>query len=334
MQIKEDDHGHKGKPKKKNFELPPEEKAALLEKMKAGAAAGNIDDIRELGHMYQTGELDVQSDEEAFRLTKIAVDAGDDKAMVQLAPLYILGQGTAKSYETAFELFKKAGDMGNMKAPRYLGIHYELGIGTEINYKFAAENYKIAMDRDDITATCLLGSLYERGLGVIKDYEKAAELYEASAARGDIIASSGWVCLGNLFETRTDGKADFKIAKEYYQKAADTGNPDGCGGLLRMGHYNPHPQIAGHNYSLGVLCYVSDLFADPVYYRAINYALEEEQTLQYAYRARKAGNKEQELANLKKAADMGYAPALAELGRLQNDQSLIDAAVKQGYILQ
>ena len=345
MQIKEDNHGKPGKPKKKIFELPPEEKAELLKKMQAGVAAGNIDDIREMGHMYQTGELGPQDDNEAFRLTKIAVDAGDDKAMVQLAPLYILGIGCEKDYEKAFALFKQANDMGNMKAPRYYGTHLELGIGTDINYQEAARGYIAAMERGDITGECQLGSLYERGLGVVQDYEKAAELYEHSSERGDIIASSSWVALGNLYETRTDGKADLKLAKEYYQKAADCGHPDGCAGLLRMGHYNPHPWIAGHNFALSILCYVSDLHADPVYERAIHLACVQEQLVQEYYKDLKKGNTENAIAVLEQSAGLGYAKALAILGQRYIDgadvskdaakgREMIDKALKMGYILQ
>ena len=337
MPIKEDNHGRPGPPKKKNFELSPEEKAELFAKMQAGAQAGNVDDIRELGHAYQTGELGVRDYDKAFELIKKAADMGDDKAMVLLAPLYILGQGVEKDIEEAFALFEKAYNMGNMKAGRYLGTHYELGIGTAVNYKRAAELYEESMNRGDITAACQLGSLYERGLGVPQDYDRAEELYARSAERGDVIASAGWSCIGNLYETRTDGRADYGKAKEWYQKAADVGNPDGLSGLLRMGHYNPHPWIAGHNFSLSILCLVSDLHADPVYERANHLALVQEQLVQEALACKGTPAFED---CLKKSADLGYAKAQAILGefyvsegRTAEGEELKGKAREQGYII-
>ncbi|MDD7201813.1 MAG: tetratricopeptide repeat protein [Sphaerochaetaceae bacterium] len=143
-------------------------------------------------------------------------------------------------------------------------------IGTAINYQKAAEYYQLAADRGDITVNCLLGSLYERGLGVPQDYAKAEELYTISAERGDLIASGGWASLGNLYETRMDGARDYDVARIWYQKAADVGNPDGVSGLLRLGHYNMHPWALGRNLSLTVLFSISDLLSDPAYQEAMD----------------------------------------------------------------
>ncbi len=270
--VTEEENDHINLPTQ-NFELSNEAKAQKLQELIDGVARDDIVSISELGHAYQTGELGVQDDNKAFELLKLASDKGDSNSMLLLAPLYIIGVGVEKNYEEAFALFQKATDLGNMKAPRYLATHFELGIGTPIDFVKAAEYYQLAADRNDITALCQLGTLYERGLGVPQDYEKAEELYLASSVRSDVIASGGWACLGNLYETRTDGKKDYDIAREYYQKAHDIGNPDGTAGLLRLGHRNLHPWEPGHNLSITVLLSVSDLFCDPIYEQAIHEAL-------------------------------------------------------------
>jgi TPR repeat protein len=326
-------------------ERTPEQEKVEREVLQRGVDKGDACSQDALGSAYLSGQLGLKVDrDKAFELTKKAADQGFNHAMSNLAVLYMEGIGVDRNYEEGTKWYEKAMASGDMKAARYIATNVELGIGTKINYKRAAELYRIAADRGDITGQCMLGSLYERGLGVPQSYDEAEKWYTISAGRGDLIASPGYSALGNLYETRQDGKANLQTAIDWYRKGAVQGNPEAQANLLRMTFSRPHATTPGRNVCLSILKLVSAINSDPVYERAQSNALFADQTLQEAKKAAAAGKSDLQLKYLQQAADLGYAPAQAQLGQAylagkivkadaKKGQALIKAATDQGYSL-
>jgi TPR repeat protein len=325
--------------------LTPEQQKIELDMLQRGVAQGNACAEDAVGMAYQTGQMGLKVDpDEAFALVKKSADQGYNHAMSDLAVIYMEGIGVDRNYEEGTRWYEKAMEGGDMKAARYIATNVELGIGSKINYKRAAELYRTSADRGDITGQCMLGSLYERGLGVPQSFEEAEKWYQISTGRGDLIASPGYSALGNLYETRQDGKANLQTAIEWYRKGAVQGNPEAQANLLRLTFSHPHATDPGRNVCLSVLKLVSMINADPVYDRAQNDAFFAERTLQEAKKAAAAGKSALQLKYLKQAADMGYAPAQALLGQAylagkivpvdaKKGQALMKAATDQGYSL-
>jgi len=214
--------------------LTDAEKASRLAQLQAAAASGDACSGFELGHAYATGELGPTDKARAFALLEKSAAQGVARAYGDLGVLLFNGAGVAQDYGLALRYLLKATDAGEMKAPRYVGMLYEDGKGTAVDQAKAAQYYAIAASRGDITGQCLLGSLYERGVGVPRDLDLAEHWYLESQRRGDEVAAPAMAALGNLYETRGDGKGSDAIALSWYRKAADAGVVDAKNDIERL----------------------------------------------------------------------------------------------------
>lgn len=339
------DTGKLDKTAEKPAELTAAQKAERLAELTAAAESGDAIDLRTLGHALMTGEFGEQNDEKAFSLLERAAEQNDTEAMILLATRYIRGRGVTRDYAKALALLERAAEHGSAEAYRHLGTHMELGVGMGVHFAKAAECYETAIDLGDNIAKCQLGSLYERGLGVKQDYDRAEMLYRECTEQANLYGAVGWASLGNLFESRTDGRQDLTEARACYQKAADAGHPEGFAGVLRLNPDNPHPWVPGHNFSLSIQFCVSDIYAEPTYERAVHRAMVQENALQDVWRAREAGDTENEIKLLNRVATMRYPPAQAELGRMlyegdtlpkkeKSGRKLLMRAMEHGYFLE
>lgn len=70
-----------------------------------------------------------------------------------------------------------------------------------------------------------LGVLYAKGLGVRQDYKIAREWYEKAATQGGADAQFN---LGFLYLKGLGVRQDMKAAQEWYGKSCDNGIQEGC----------------------------------------------------------------------------------------------------------
>ncbi|MCT7481583.1 tetratricopeptide repeat protein [Aliarcobacter cryaerophilus] len=78
-----------------------------------------------------------------------------------------------------------------------------------------------------IFATLLFGATLQDGLNAFEkgDYKTAFTIFEDLAKKGDVEAQFE---LGMMYANGEGVRQDFKIAKEWYGKACDGGNQNGC----------------------------------------------------------------------------------------------------------
>ena len=156
--------------------------------------------------------------EEAQR--KRATNEGNAEAMFNLGLLYANGQGVTQDYVRAREWYEKAAEKGFPSAMGNLGVLYHNGQGVAQDYGKAREWYEKAAEKGFPRAMGNLGVLYHNDQGVAQDYAKARD--EKAAANGNATAMLN---LGQLYEEGWGVAQDYGKAREWYEKAADKGEP-------------------------------------------------------------------------------------------------------------
>ncbi|NVZ71733.1 tetratricopeptide repeat protein [Pseudomonas costantinii] len=83
----------------------------------------------------------------------------------------------------------------------------------------------------DLMCKTLLAGMYENGHGVSQDIPKAKVLYQSLAQESEVAYSF----LGRIAESGLDGPPDYVKARQFYQRAANTGNSHNAeAGLARL----------------------------------------------------------------------------------------------------
>ncbi len=133
------------------------------------------------------------------------------EAKYNLAKCYKKLNNSSYNEEMA-KLYQQAASMGYPKAQNAIGRCYEKGIGVAKNIEKAIEWYKASADQGNTSAQINLGNCYynNRDSLYISYLTKAANQNSASAAYD----------LGDHYLS----KENYKLAKEYYEKAAALGH--------------------------------------------------------------------------------------------------------------
>lgn len=171
----------------------------------------------DLAHYYYNLKEYLKADRFYMR----ACDGGYYYSCYMLGLMYHNGTGVDKSYIKASEFYEKACYGGKTDACNNLGVLYNRGHGVRQNSQKAFELYSKACYGGNALGCSNLGLLYHGGRGVYKDYGKAEELYMRACNSQEAL---GCINLGDLYvEKKMTDKA-----YEYYGKACDLGNQDGC----------------------------------------------------------------------------------------------------------
>lgn len=166
---------------------------------------------------------------QAFTQYQKAAQQGHAQAQWQLAWLYRQGRGTAENYAMAAHWFAQAAQQDVTGAAFYAGLmHYYLG-----DTQQALRWYFKASEQDDVEAHIRLADLYLRSAIPLPSvnvnpqrlareyYQKAApvdfEWYKDAAYDGDVDAQ---IRLAQLYEYGTGVQQSFRLAIEWYEKAA------------------------------------------------------------------------------------------------------------------
>ena len=132
-------------------------------------------------------------------------------------------------FRKALNFCEKSADEGCAISDNMVGLCYQMGYGTAIDFGKSLEYFKKAADYGNLNATRNIGLLYETGDGELKqDVDKAYEYYIKAADGG---LGKAMYNIGRLYEKGiypTDAEApDYKTARQWYEKAAQNGYPDG-----------------------------------------------------------------------------------------------------------
>jgi TPR repeat protein len=121
----------------------------------------------------------------AVELYRIAVAAGDTKAMVRLGTMHVTAVGVPKDLAEARRLYEMAADKGDVTAQANLGYLYFMGWGVPIDLARTRQLILPAAEKGSTTQMFKLAYLLDRGMGGPADPEGAAHWYLRAAREGD-----------------------------------------------------------------------------------------------------------------------------------------------------
>jgi uncharacterized protein len=210
--------------------LPPQKDAPAVKATELSEAEAIFECARATGSEkyfsgIDDGEVNPSLAPHAVHVCEQALRASPDDARVHL----FLGRAyhAAKTYDKSFQHFQKAADLGEVAAINELGAAYASGSGVKQDYAKAKEFFSKASVMHYPLAYVNLGALYANGLGVKKDFLTARERYERAIQAK---VSRAYVGVGQLYETGDDIGIvirDLAKAREWYQKAVDSGDANG-----------------------------------------------------------------------------------------------------------
>lgn len=197
---------------------------------KAGAA-GHAGAFYKLGDIYYYGEKADTAKAKEYYLK--SAEMGYSDSMNMLGYL-CLSEG---DYDTSLEWYDKAlkncSDEETWEkgvAINGKGLNYE-ALGKEIY--LIVNTYEEAAQYGNANAMANLGKLY-LNTETIKDYDKAFQYLSDAADRNQ---SSAMKMLGDMYYNGQVGsKADYLMAKEWYEKAIDAGSQAAIGALYDVGY--------------------------------------------------------------------------------------------------
>lgn len=148
----------------------------------------------------------------------------------------------------ALSELKRQAEGGDPTAVCFLGWRTELGRGMPTNKPQAALLYRQAAEAGLAEAQCRFGFCNQRGIGVPKDHERALHWMRLAADRGFTRAEYG---LGWLHENDSSSDlnfGNFKVAAEWYEKAALKNHAEAQFRLGRLYYFgnlgHDHPRAA------------------------------------------------------------------------------------------
>ena len=188
-----------------------------------------------LGYNYANGENGVKQDSlKAAEYYEISCDYGNADACNNLGAMYVDNQ-IVHNYLKAVEFYEKAINIGNATACNNLAALYSNGLGVKRDYLKAKELYERACNGGDAKACSNFAflndeknSYYDIGKNYLAydlDYKKAKEYLDISCHKGN---EKACLNIGHIYSNGLGVAPDESKALEFYQKACNGGNTEGC----------------------------------------------------------------------------------------------------------
>ena len=175
-------------------------------------------------------------DDEAFRLSQSAAEAGSAAGLYHLGLCYSGGTGVKMDEAKAYELFRRAAEMGHADAMRELYVCFMKGYGVEKDEAAGRQWLLKAAEHGSVFALADLTGCYAKGFGFDQDDPAALKWFEKAAKAG--IAGAQYE-LGKCYAEGRFVEKDEAEALKWYRKAARHGDDDAqytLGLLYESGH--------------------------------------------------------------------------------------------------
>lgn len=262
------------------------------------ATAGHTTAQRKIAGMHMRGEGVPQSFEEAKKNYFKAAQKSDEESQYQLGLLLVTGRGGSMSVETATQWFEKAAKAGHAGAQLELGKLYLTGTYVVKNTETGFRWVEKSGDQEHTPAMLLLARSYEDGVLVPEDINKAHDYYSKAADQG---LAEAQVWIAGWYERQVPPQ--YGKALRFYKKAAKQRNADGHFGVARL---NLERLLQTPNSQEGLRQLRSAL---ALKHPEAHYTIGR----MYGSGALRGGSPKA-LGHYQQAANLGYTPAMYELG--------------------
>ena len=207
-----------------------------------------------LGLDYLLGNVEMSSsterkytginESEGVEWLQKSADMGNVSAMLILGRYY----DSRKMYEEAIKWLDKSKGKEYLVCQKYSNVFeeyartkYAIGIiyrnrETVQDFSMAKKYFEQAttIKGGNTDAMCELGLLYENGQGVQQDYKIAKEWYEKAVMKGSAIAKR---LLGNLYLMGNGVEKDYQKAYHFFSEALDKGDNESKAFIAKMYYY-------------------------------------------------------------------------------------------------
>jgi len=156
-----------------------------------------------------------------------ACQRGDAQACIEVARNY----GVVKNPLQSTPWVRRACDLRNAQACAVLGENYERGRGVPVDYVMAGRLYDFSCSAGNGDACCSFGRLIVDGHGVARDLARAKLYFERGCQAGSGIACSDAGYWSSQPLLRTGLFPNLRAAFNYYEKACELSEANGCGSL-------------------------------------------------------------------------------------------------------
>lgn len=267
------------------------------------AEAGSLQAANRLGRLHHAG-LGVPRDiPRAVALLERAAKGGAAEHLYDLALVLETTRTDDASLTRAAELYRRAAQAGHTDAAVSLGVLLQNGTGVTQDFEEAAQLYRQAADQGHPRALNNLGLLYVRGNGVAQDYEQAAALFRAAADQGLPQAMTN---LGVLYENGFGLPQSDELAALYYRRGGQGGTD---GAQTPQAIYDPRLAPPPTDEAGLKALDRAARGGDPVAEFQLAYLMLQQGTIEPRNAIRAA-------SLLRRAAEAGHAPAMANLAML------------------
>jgi TPR repeat protein len=215
----------------------PDSMADLRRLADAGCAAAEMHMGMLLYHGLTSDAKEQKENRQAVMWFKKAAEQGESHAQFLLGRCFFQAIGVEEDPSEAARWVTAAAEQQHLDAIRLLGHFYAYGDCVRKNSGKADALYRRAFEisleragRQDQAALYLVGQSYWLGQGVKKDYKLAAEWFLKAAECGNAAA----MCLLGEASERGQGiERDYAQAAEWYRRAANHGSLQGLEHLAR-----------------------------------------------------------------------------------------------------
>lgn len=168
---------------------------------------------------------------------KLKAAAGEVQALIKLGHLYYNGQGVEQSYEESLKYYLQAAEKGNAEAQNHAAYMFRrrqgiasMGMGNTEADEQALHWTRKAADQGLDMAQYNLGNLLRKGIATKINVDEAIDWYTKAANSGFKDA------FGPLAEI-LDEKKEYIKAIPWYHKAVESGNVDAMQNLAKLYRY-------------------------------------------------------------------------------------------------
>lgn len=199
--------------------------SAALQNLQESAQLGHTDALVSLGNMYSKGQGARMDINRAISLWTQAVDLGNFSGAFNLGMLFQSGRGIKKDLKSAIKYFTIAAEHGDSKAMDELGYAYKNGHGTQKDLEASFRWFLKAAEAGNRKSFLNVAQCYQDGNGTTRNYQEAKLWYEKCKDDPRSFLGMGRVYLG---------EGNGKLAQEYLEKAAASGDHRAMGLLAKM----------------------------------------------------------------------------------------------------